>query len=613
MLKNSCLLALLSSALPFQANAITWTGTAGDSQWTTSSNWNTNALPVTNDTVTINNGDTVVFPGNDWTLPAGVTVNVSGNSQISNTVAAARLYGGMTFNFSSGSGMSGAYIDLQNGTLNFTNGSTFTPNNIQHRGTTTYGITLANTGFTTLTPGVLYQGVTEDWSDVTFNIDVSAYDTANGIVLDLIDYNGHAAAYSGAFTPTVNIIDGGTGLSGVLTFDTFSSTVTLTVDPPGNDAPIADDQSLTVNGSSALPITLTASDIESDPLTYTIVSGPTQGTLSGTPPNLTYTYTGSDFTADSLTFKANDGTVDSNIATVSLIPVPQTQEDFWTSMHNKILTDPLNAATHTTWTEPHSDGSGNTITISRITYELGPLTGTQHTANPVIAAYYAKPTTGTNLPGIVQNHGGGQFALSSYAKYWAEQGYAATCINWGGLHLENRNPNEPSSSGTLHPNTNWDGLAAGFSRPSTATYPQDNPITDAIFWASIDPATFSDGQTLYDIPHPINSSWILNGYAVRRAITYLQSLPEVDGSRIGVLGWSMGGRTTMMSSTDPRIDVLAPAVGGTGFLFEDFWGVPGSARNSSGWQDIPLFKATVADQAYWPHVSVPVMFLNGSK
>ena len=593
---------------------VTWDGGGGDGQWTTAANWSGDTLPTTGQTVAIANGDTVDMPGNNWDLPASIVVNFSGNSQIGNTSAAARLYGGMTFNFSPGSGMSGAYIDLQNGTLNFEDGATFTPSNIQHRLTTTYGITFSSTGFTTLTPGALRQGTDEDWGDVTFNIDVSNYDATNGTTVELIDYSSHEAAYGGTFNPTVNLTAGDSGLSGTLSFDTATSKVILLVDPPGNDAPVASDLSYAADGSDPVAITLSATDGENDSLTYTVVSGPGAGTLSGTAPNLTYTYTGSNFEADSFTFKANDGVDDSNIATVTVVPVPQNVTDLWGSLQSRIENDPLNAGTHTTWTEAHSDGSGDTITISRITYELGTLTGTQNTATPVIAAYYARPTGGTNLPGLIQNHGGGQNADSNYAKFWAEQGYAAMCINWGALHLENRNPNEPASpEGQLHPNTNWDGLPGGFTRENTAEYPTENPVTEAIFYASINPFVYSDGQTLYDFPHPLNSSWTLNGYAVRRAITYLQSLPEVDDTKIGVLGWSMGGRTTMMSSTDPRITVLAPGVGGTGYVHEDFWGVPGTARHwKYAQQDIQLFNDTVADQGYWPYVSAPVLFLNAS-
>ena len=66
------------------------------------------------------------------------------------------------------------------------------------------------------------------------------------------------------------------------------------------------------------PITLTATDPNNDPLTYTVVTQPENGTLSGTAPNLTYNPNPNHVGTDSFTFKANDGTSDSNIATVSI-------------------------------------------------------------------------------------------------------------------------------------------------------------------------------------------------------------------------------------------------------------------------------------------------------
>jgi len=53
-------------------------------------------------------------------------------------------------------------------------------------------------------------------------------------------------------------------------------------------------------------------------LTYTVVTNPAHGTLTATAPNLTYTPTTGYTGADSFTFKANDGKVDSNTATVSI-------------------------------------------------------------------------------------------------------------------------------------------------------------------------------------------------------------------------------------------------------------------------------------------------------
>ncbi|MCW8129499.1 MAG: tandem-95 repeat protein [Planctomycetota bacterium] len=85
-----------------------------------------------------------------------------------------------------------------------------------------------------------------------------------------------------------------------------------------NDAPVASDQAVNATEDTAKPITLVASDPENDPLTYSIVTGPTHGSLSGTGANLTYTPDHDYFGSDSFTFKVNDGTVDSNVATVTI-------------------------------------------------------------------------------------------------------------------------------------------------------------------------------------------------------------------------------------------------------------------------------------------------------
>src|SRR4030095_14010842 len=76
--------------------------------------------------------------------------------------------------------------------------------------------------------------------------------------------------------------------------------------------------SVTTDEDTAKAITLAATDAEGSTLTYTIVTGPAHGTLSGTAPALTYTPAANYNGADSFTFKANDGTADSNLATVTI-------------------------------------------------------------------------------------------------------------------------------------------------------------------------------------------------------------------------------------------------------------------------------------------------------
>src|SRR5207244_3789403 len=95
------------------------------------------------------------------------------------------------------------------------------------------------------------------------------------------------------------------------------ATVSITVTAV-NDAPVANAQAVTRAEDTAKAITLTASDVDGDTLTYSIVSGPSHGSLSGAAPNVTYTPAANYNGPDSFTFKANDGTADSAAATVSI-------------------------------------------------------------------------------------------------------------------------------------------------------------------------------------------------------------------------------------------------------------------------------------------------------
>ena len=85
-----------------------------------------------------------------------------------------------------------------------------------------------------------------------------------------------------------------------------------------NNPPIANNQAVTVNKNTQQAITLTATDSNNDPLTYIVLTQPAHGTLTGTAPNLNYNPDTDYVGTDSFSFKANDGTVDSNTATVSI-------------------------------------------------------------------------------------------------------------------------------------------------------------------------------------------------------------------------------------------------------------------------------------------------------
>lgn len=86
-----------------------------------------------------------------------------------------------------------------------------------------------------------------------------------------------------------------------------------------NVAPTANARILSTDEDVPLPITLTASDPDvGQTLTYAVQAGPTNGSLSGSGANLTYTPNANYFGPDSFTFRVNDGTADSPVVSVDL-------------------------------------------------------------------------------------------------------------------------------------------------------------------------------------------------------------------------------------------------------------------------------------------------------
>ncbi|MGL5018260.1 MAG: DUF6288 domain-containing protein, partial [Luteolibacter sp.] len=79
--------------------------------------------------------------------------------------------------------------------------------------------------------------------------------------------------------------------------------------------PYAFAQSLTLLKNMSQDLTLSGSG---GTLTYTVITPPANGTLTGTAPNLTYTPTANYNGSDSFTFKVNNGTSDSAPATVAI-------------------------------------------------------------------------------------------------------------------------------------------------------------------------------------------------------------------------------------------------------------------------------------------------------
>lgn len=125
---------------------------------------------------------------------------------------------------------------------------------------------------------------------------------ANRTYLPSRDFNGRDSF-------TFRVHDGSLG----------SSLATVSIEVlPVNDAPVAIGRSLEVFQGNTLPIELFGSDVDGDSLSYSIVTGPSRGTISGTGAFRTYVPSASFVGTDSFTFRVNDGTLDSSLATVTI-------------------------------------------------------------------------------------------------------------------------------------------------------------------------------------------------------------------------------------------------------------------------------------------------------
>jgi dipeptidyl aminopeptidase/acylaminoacyl peptidase len=88
--------------------------------------------------------------------------------------------------------------------------------------------------------------------------------------------------------------------------------------------------------------------------------------------------------------------------------------------------------------------------------------------------------------------------------------------------------------------------------------------------------TITEPSTSAPLPAPTTYSMLLSEsrlgtvrdvVAVRRAADVLASLPTVDSSRLGYLGWSAGAKTgTFVAASDPRFRALALLSGGAAKL-----------------------------------------------
>ncbi|MFO0909473.1 MAG: Ig-like domain-containing protein [Isosphaeraceae bacterium] len=255
-----------------------------------------------------------------------------------------------------------------------------TSGNLIHVNTTTTGnqsnavITVAGTGATTIAWQSNQTGNTDVWAQrysvvlnpIANNQSVGvAQDTAKAITLTGTDPNSPplSLTYTVSANPAHGTLSGTapnltyTPASGYFGSDSFTFTVTNSAGLTSTAAtvsinvvgkPIANNQNVTANTGVAKSISLGASDPNTPPktLTYSIVGGPSHGTLTGfNAATGAVTYTSDAYVgADSFTFRVNNGVMDSDLATVfitvnsSVANVTQTNVSWGTRTSGNLVT-----------------------------------------------------------------------------------------------------------------------------------------------------------------------------------------------------------------------------------------------------------------------------------
>ena len=245
--------------------------------------------------------------------------------------------------------------------------------------------------------------------------------TAKEITLAGTDADGETLTYSIVDSPSNGTVtlDGNTATytstSDTATSDSFTfkvndgyedsdaATVTINITAV-NDKPVATAQTVTATEQTLKSIVLDGTDADGDDITRIVSSLPSNGTLhddngtlitsddlpyttAGT--NVNYTSTSDSATSDSFTFKVNDGTVDSDAATVTINITGVNDAPSATAQ-----TVTLEEQTAKTITLAGTDPDGDTLTY--IVASL-PLEGTLTDNGTAITSADLPKTTGTDV------------------------------------------------------------------------------------------------------------------------------------------------------------------------------------------------------------------------
>jgi len=198
-----------------------------------------------------------------------------------------------------------------------------------------------------------------------------------------------------------------------------------------------------------------------------------------------------------------------------------------------------------------------------------------------IYGIYGAPANETNAPGILHIHGGGQTASEAWVGYWANQGYAAMSIDWGGVWSSSANTKAAKYPASM-----------SYCNQETANHNSDNGSSESNCW--------------FD--------WT---YTCRRALTFLGAQSECNATRMGIFGISMGGTLTwMVAGTDMRVKAAAPIYGvGYEYDYRNYDVYADDSRNPGNYapaDTVKRYLTGVTSEACAQYITAPVLYVSAT-
>jgi hypothetical protein len=344
--------------------------------------------------------------------------------------------------------------------------------------------------------------------------ETSGGSTRNGVVL----FNNSTVGSS----PNTVYIKSSATAEGLYTFNApaansqFGYSISVTPAGGGNLPPVASPQSVTVLENTSAAITLLAHDPDGDPLTYSVVTSPAHGALSGTAPDVIYQPNTGYLGADSFTFKANDGFTDSPPATVS-ITVAAGAGLIITPVFDSTITSDPNAAT------------------------------IEHTINQAILAYETRFADPINVTITFQEMGTGLGMSSTYGSAIAYSSYynaltadSKTSNDAVALAHTPGGPNNPVDGTSLIRVTTANQRALGFNT-SPPPGQSDSTVSLNVSLMNLNRQTIDPSK--YDLMSVVS-------HEIDEALGTASGLSQANIEPVDLFRYNLGGARTYTTSGD---------------------------------------------------------------